>query len=188
MNPMLNEFDLLHCLCVGTAGFLSKTDCDITIEEILKLSPLMAVVRFLGWSNDLFDIQHHLPYVRLPLEAFLLLLLAAWLRGHLPHDRLLFLRPHLLRLLRWAPVALRLPLLHHTSGAGGGGDSAGPCSLERPVQVVQGHSVPVHGVLRGDPGDSRRHPPLGPSLDTRISHLWDRHGASLWCWGRVLCD
>lgn len=59
----------------------------------------MAVVRVLGGGNDVFDIQHHLPSVGLPLEAFLLLLLAARLRGHLPHDRLLFLRSHLLRLL-----------------------------------------------------------------------------------------
>lgn len=85
-------------------------------------------------------------------------------------------------------MALSLPLLDHGGGVGGGGDSAGPCSLERAVQIVQGHSVPVHGVLRGDPGHPRRDPPLGPPLDTGIPHLRDRHGASLRRWGRVLCD
>lgn len=73
----------------------------------------MAMVCFLGWHHGLFDLQHHVPSLRLPLQTFLLLLLAPGLHRDLSHDRLLFLCPDILHVLGLPLLALNIPLLNH---------------------------------------------------------------------------
>lgn len=147
----------------------------------------MALVPFLGRSHDMLDIQHGVSSLRLPLASLLLLLLAPRLHRDLHHDNRLLLRPNLLHLLRSPLLALHIPLLNHIIWRPGSRHPVRPCSVQRPFQVLQGGPVRLHGMLRGNSGNSCCVPPLRSAHRAGLAWVRDINGASVWCWSCGLC-
>lgn len=157
------------------AGFTFEANvCDIILscqQGRWFYNSKMALVCVPKWCYGLLSLQLPLSPPCLSLQTLPLFLLAFGLCGHFPYDSLLLLCSHLLYLplqsilslfLSFFNILSRCPCHHYPSFVE---------SLYTPFPAIQGHSIPLHGLLRCHSCSSCPCYPLGPSTHNCCSSV-----------------